>query len=164
MKNIKNSNLALYCQFNNKIKVKKLLKEYSGYDLTESEGLCFSFAIKHNNAEMLGLLLRYYEDNVLKTQSDLPGYYKAKKKLQDILEDAIESFDISEEISHLLNRYIEMNSNGSDSDEEFDHEFSIIPGDFDFDDPLSYHTPDNSEHLDAAHFHQQYSMELLGSK
>lgn len=104
------------CKNNDLHGVRSILQQNPKIDLTAGNGDDFLIVIKHNNAKILELLLNYYEDNVLKKQPDSLEYYKAKKKLQDILEDAIKSFDISEEIQSILDKHLEVDTDSDESE------------------------------------------------
>jgi len=105
-----------YCRRDQNSDIVQLFKQHLDLDLTYKKGIYFRFAIKHNNVEMLKMLLEYYEKTQL--QGDFGNQYAiplAKQKLQTILQDAIKSFDISEEVQKVLNQYL---SKEEDSDLE----------------------------------------------
>ena len=110
-----NQLLSDYCRWNDNRSLLKLLKKHSDLDLTIEEGICFSFAIKHKNEDMLNTLLEYYEKTNLQCDHDSMEYKIAHYKLRQILQEAINSFDVSSEIQKSLNSYIITNE---DSDDE----------------------------------------------
>jgi hypothetical protein len=93
----------------------KLLKKHSDLDITIEEGVCFSFAIKHKNVDMLNTLLDYYEKTKLQGDHDSMEYKIADYKLRQILQEAINSFDVCSKIQESLNSYI---ITTDDSDDE----------------------------------------------
>lgn len=97
--------LAQHCCNDATTKAKNLLTKYSNVDLIDDNGMCFRLAIKNKNAELLNVLLDYYEETALKSDRDTIEYKIAKRKLQEILEDAAKSFDISDEIKVALAKY-----------------------------------------------------------
>jgi hypothetical protein len=113
------------CRWNESRSVSKILDNKSDIDLTYNNGIYFRFAIKHNNVEMLNTLLQYFEKT--KLQGDFENQYAipcAKQQLQQILQDAVKSFDISEKIQKVLDNYIPKEE---DSDQEQEIEDITIP-------------------------------------
>jgi len=110
-----NQLLSDYCRWNDNRSLLKLLKKHSDLDITIEEGICFSFAIKHKNVDMLNTLLDYYEKTKLQGDHDSMEYKIAHYKLRQILQEAINSFDVSSKIQESLNSYI---ITTEDSDDE----------------------------------------------
>ena len=108
MKNKKiNSEISDYCSLNKFEKAKEILKICIGdIDLTYKNGIYFVFAIKYNNVDMLNTLLTYYENTQLQDSPYTLKYWTAVNKLQIILQDAVDTFDISEEIQMVLDKYL----------------------------------------------------------
>lgn len=104
MKYIKLSN---YISWEDTKEVKKLLEKESDIDLTYKEGLFFKLAIKHNNKELFNTLLEHFEKIQLKEKDiDSIEYKLLKYELRKILEEAIDSFEISEEMEKMLAPYL----------------------------------------------------------
>lgn len=104
---MKSIQLSNYCRWNEDKGVSKVLNEYRDIDLTSENGIYFRLAIKHDNIKMIKILLEYYEKTQL--QGDFDSQYAiplARQKLQTILQDAVKSFDISEEMQKVLSQYI----------------------------------------------------------
>jgi len=91
-------------------------------DITYDKGIFFDFAIKHNNTEMLSILLNYFEQTQLQSDIDSREHQLAKYNLRQILQDAVDSFDVSEEMQEILAPYLpeenDSNSQGDLSDTE----------------------------------------------
>lgn len=75
-------------------------------DITYDKGIFFDFAIKHNNTEMLRTLLNYFEQTQLQGDIDSREHQLAKYNLRKILEGAVDSFEISEEMEKVLAPYL----------------------------------------------------------
>jgi len=114
------SEIADCCSLNKFAKAIKILScHVNDIDLTYKNGIYFRFAIKHNNIEMLNTLFQYYEKTVLKDDPDTLEYKVAKHALQKILKDAINTFNISEEMQSVLDKYLPKEE-GSDQEDDFD--------------------------------------------
>lgn len=98
--------LSDYCRWDDTNSVIKLLKQNFIIDLTYNDGIYFRLSIKHNNIKMLNSLLQYYEQTSLKGDSNNLEYKVAKYKLQQILQDAVNTFTISKEIQEVLEKYL----------------------------------------------------------
>ena len=118
MKNIiTHIKLSNYCGWDQSGNVDRILNQYTDIDLTYDNNIYFKLAIKHNNTKILGILLEYYEKTQLKGDSNSLEYKVAKHKLQTVLQDAINSVDISEEMQVVLDKYLPKEE---DSDQELD--------------------------------------------
>lgn len=108
MKNKKiHSNLSDYLSLNQFERAKKVLEDYpNDIDVTYSDGIFFLFVIEENNLSMLNTLIKYYERNQLQGDSNSLEYKVAKHKLQQILQDAVNTFTISKEIQEVLEKYL----------------------------------------------------------
>lgn len=96
-----------YCRRDQSSDITRLLEQDLDIDLTYKNGIYIRFAIKHNNIKILNSLLEYYEKTQL--QGNFENQYAvplARHKLQTILQDAVKSFDISEEMQRVLDNYI----------------------------------------------------------
>ena len=98
--------LSDYCRWDDSNSVIKLLKQNFIIDLTYNDGIYFRLSIKHNNIKMLNSLLQYYEQNNLKDDSNSLEYKVAKYKLQQILQDAVNTFTPSKEMEVVLEKYL----------------------------------------------------------
>lgn len=108
--------LTFYCQNNNTRGLVNLLKQHSDLDLTTEEGICFFFAIKHNNIEMLNNLLDYYKDIKLQGDCNSMEYKVANYTIKKILQESVDSLNqVSPEILEILAPYI---TTAEDSDDE----------------------------------------------
>lgn len=102
-----NSELYNYCSLNKFEKARKLLEDnFDDIDLTYENGSFFDFAIVKKNVDMLNTLLQYYKQTKLQGDPETFDYKVAKQKLQIILQDAVDSFNISEEMQEVLNQYL----------------------------------------------------------
>ena len=108
MKNKKiHSNLSDYLSLNQFERAKKVLEDYPNeIDVTYSDGIFFLFVIEENNLSMLNTLIKYYERNQLQGDSNSLEYKVAKHKLQQILQDAVNTFTPSKEIQEVLEKYL----------------------------------------------------------
>ena len=109
------------CSWNNNKEVKNILKSNPGLDVLHSNGLYFHLAIRHGNVEMLNTLLEYYTDSI-KDEPHSLGYNIKVYALKKVLEDAEESFPVSEDIQAVLDLYIGQDE-GSVTDEEAPPDF-----------------------------------------
>lgn len=98
--------LSNYCRWNDTNSLTKLLEKYSDLDLIIKDGLCFKLSIKHQNIQMLKSLLDYYVKTKLQGYYDSIEYKTAKYTLRQILTDAAEQYDITDEIQEVLTPYI----------------------------------------------------------
>jgi hypothetical protein len=101
------SNLSDYLSLNQFERAKKVLEDYPNeIDVTYSDGIFFLFVIEENNLSMLNTLINYYERNQLQGDSNSLEYKVAKHKLQQILQDAVNTFTPSKEIQEVLEKYL----------------------------------------------------------
>jgi len=101
------SDLSDYLSLNQFAKAKRLLENYpDDIDIIYKDGIFFRFAISEDNVGMFNTLLEYFEKTQLQGDSERLEYKVAKHKLQEILKDAVDTFNISEEMEAVLNRYI----------------------------------------------------------
>ena len=99
------------CQSNFLNSVIRILKEHpKEFDLTEDEGICFFYALKHNNIEMLTSLLDYYNQKELEGRDyDSMEYKVSKMKLRDTLKENSDHplVKLSPEIKEIIKPYVE---------------------------------------------------------
>ena len=103
---MKNRLLSNYCRWNDNKSVVELLDQSLDIDLTYNDNIYFRLAFKNNNVEMLNSLLDYYEKTQLQGDSNSLEYKVAKHKLQTVLQDAINSVDVSKEMQAILEKYL----------------------------------------------------------
>ena len=103
---MKNILLSDYVSWDDTKKVSDMLNQYKDIDLTYDDGLYFKLSIKHDNSKMLNVLLQYYEQTKLKGNFDSIEYKVAKCKLQQILQDAENTFRLSKESQVVLEKYL----------------------------------------------------------
>ena len=104
---MKNTMLYNYVRWDDNKNVIKMLNNYAEIDLTYEGGIYFKIAIKHNNKEVLSALLEHFEKIQLKEKElDSMDYKLLKYELRKILEESIDSFEISEEIEKVLAPYL----------------------------------------------------------
>jgi hypothetical protein len=95
------------CRWNKTEKVKYFLeKSPVAIDILDDQGLFFRLAISSNNVAMLDTLLEYYKKTQLQSDSNTLEYKVAKYNIQQILQDAIDTFNVSEEIQKIVDMYI----------------------------------------------------------
>jgi len=116
--------LSHYCSWDQTENLDRILSQNVGIDLTYNNGIYFRLSIKHNNTKILNSLLQYYERTNLKGYFESIEYKVAKHKLQQILQDAVNTFTPSKEIQELLEKYLPKEE---DSDPEQELEDIIIP-------------------------------------
>lgn len=118
MKNIiTHIKLSNYCSWDQSENVDRILNQSTDIDLTYNDNIYFKLTIKHNNTKILGILLNYYEKTQLQGDSNSLEYKIAKHKLQTVLQEAVNSVDISEEMQIVLDKYLPKEE---DSDLELD--------------------------------------------
>jgi hypothetical protein len=101
------SMLYNYVRWDDNTNVNKVLDQHLNIDLMSNEGIYFTLAIKHNNTEMLIALFEYYEQMLVKKYEVRSIEYNlAKHKLSEVLQKAVDSFDISEEMQKILTPYL----------------------------------------------------------
>lgn len=117
----KQSLLYDYCRWNNTKNAKQILvNSGNAIDLFYLEGIYFKSAIKHNNVELLNILLDYYEKTKLSSDPESFEYVKNKYDLLNILEEAENMFEVSEEMQKILDQYIGVDDDDTDSEEEME--------------------------------------------
>jgi hypothetical protein len=98
--------LADYVSWDDTKKVSDMLDRYKNIDLVYDDGIYFKLSIKHDNIKILNFLLQYYEQTNLKGDFNSIEYKVAKHKLQQILQDAVNTFTPSKEIQEVLEKYL----------------------------------------------------------
>lgn len=98
--------LADYVSWDDTKKVSDMLNRYKNIDLVYDDGIYFKLSIKHDNIKMLNFLLQYYEQTNLKGDSNSLEHKVAKYKLQQILQDAVNTFTPSKEMEVVLEKYL----------------------------------------------------------
>lgn len=84
--------------------VNTLLSNFDDIDILYKNGILFDIAIGNKNTEICKSLLEYFEEKQFAVKND--RYEKAKEKLIEILENAIDDLDIPLEMKEVLSPYI----------------------------------------------------------
>jgi len=148
---MKNIQLSNYCRWNNCASVTKFLAENRDIDMNYENGIYFKFAFKHNNNDMLDILLPYYynQHNLDKPIEDYSlEQKKSKQALLQILEECVETYDLSKEMTEVLKKHsIDLSNDDSDVDElEESFENSIIISEKEHgSQSTTHHTPEKNE-------------------
>lgn len=153
---MKNRLLSNYCRWNDNKSVMELLNQSLDIDLTYNDNIYFRLAFKNNNVEMLNSLLEYYEKTQLEVDTNSLEYKIAKHKLQTILQDAINSFDVSKEMQVILDKYLPKEE---DSNQELDDLEDIQLPYFSNNSASAELTEDNLKRLDE---HHNQDLEIVG--
>lgn len=118
MKHIKLSN---YISWDDNDKVMNMLGQYQDIDLTYDGGIFFKLGVKHNNIKIIAALFEYFNKTQLQDKIiDTIEYKLAKHKISTILQDAVNSFDISEEMQKVLTPYLPQEDNTDSQDDVSD--------------------------------------------
>lgn len=122
---MKNKVLFDYCRWNKPDKVKELLEESGdSIDITYKDGIFFRLAVSEPSAELLDVLLGYYEKTKLAddTSTDKStDYIASKRKISQILQDAVETYGSSDEIQERLSSYLPPRSSDKEKDSDDEH-------------------------------------------
>jgi len=153
---MKNRLLSNYCRWNDNKSVMEVLNQNLDIDLTYNDNVYFRLAFKNNNVEMLNSLLDYYEKTQLQGDSNTLEYKVTKHKLQQVLQNAINSVDISKEMQIVLDKYLPKEE---DSDQELDDLEDIQLPYFSNNSASAELTENNLKRLDE--YHNQ-ELELAG--
>lgn len=116
MKNISYFKLSNYCRWNQSENAIRIMNEDQNIDIKHKDGEVFLFAIENNNPTILNSLIKYYEKNQLKGDFESIEYMVAKHKLQQILQDAVNTFTPSKEIQEILEKYLPKEDVDSEQD------------------------------------------------
>ena len=116
MKNISYFKLSNYCRWNQSENAIRIMNEDQNIDIKHKDGEVFLFAIENNNPTILNSLIKYYEKNQLKGDFESIEYKVAKHKLQQILQDAVNTFTPSKEIQEVLEKYLPKEDIDSEQD------------------------------------------------
>jgi hypothetical protein len=104
---MKNTIFYNYVRWHDNKNVIKMLNNYPEIDLIYDGGIYFQIAIKHDNKELLNTLFEHFEKIQLKEkEADSIDYKLLKYELRKILEEAVDSFEISEEMEKVLVPYL----------------------------------------------------------
>ncbi|CAG9335581.1 unnamed protein product [Blepharisma stoltei] len=85
-------------------------------DISFQNGAIFWFIIKHNNPDLLRMLLEYYEKNNMQGDSNSLKYKEAKYKLQQWLGEQVDDSRPSKEILKVLKKYMPQEDSSTDQD------------------------------------------------
>ena len=129
---MKNIQLSNYCRWNDLVRVTKFLDENRDINISYEDGIYFKFAFRHNNSDMLDILLsHYYHQHKLETPIQDYSFEqkKAKQELLQILEECVEIYTLSEDFTKTLNNYdLDLGNDTSsidDSEEKFEGNITI---------------------------------------
>lgn len=111
--------LLRYCRWDNTEDVINILDNTEDIDVLEEEGIAFIHAVKHQNPKILSALLKYYEKHNLQKTDNLK-YQKELFELKKVLDDIESSYDISEELSSILEPYSTVSTIPKTQDDIFD--------------------------------------------
>ena len=104
---MKNIQLSNYCRWDDSISVKNFLNKYADIDILYENGIYFRFAVKNDNVNILNNLFQYFEKTKLQEHpQDIYSVPLARCQLQEILREAVETYEFSEEMQTALNRYL----------------------------------------------------------
>lgn len=127
MKKIIHTDIYDYCRWNKVKNISTALNENIDVNIFYKEGIYFKFAFKHNNNDMLNILLSYYYNQHDLAQPIETYNLEQKEKKYDllqILEECVESYGISKEMEQVLQEYsinlAEDNSSVGDLEEEYE--------------------------------------------
>lgn len=123
---MKNNILKNYCNWNNSQDVKTFLSKNSDLDVLHNEGMCFKLALKNSNAQVMSLLLEYYERQNLTGDDNSIEYKVARHNLQQVLENVLQFYEATPEIYQVMNKYLPINKSSDDKSD------SENLGDFDY--------------------------------
>ncbi len=120
MKETISRKLYHHCSLNNTVEVKKLLETYADeINITEKNGLYFGLAISQDSLEMLKILLDFHTKKILQYPRDSDEFLDAQSDLCEILQEGLDSNDVSSEMQILINKYLFYDVY-SDIDDEYD--------------------------------------------
>ena len=129
MKDSARDDLFDYCRQNcDNIVIERCLKKHDNLDLLYKKGIFFKFAIGNDNINMLNALLQYYKDQNFKDDFEDYEHKITKYKLKLVLQDAVDTYHVSDEIQKILDRYLKC-------DEDTDTDQALSDFD-DIDDPI----------------------------
>jgi hypothetical protein len=103
-----------FCSSNWPDKVQKLLDENIGeIDVMYDHGSFFRLAIARNSVKLLDILLKYFEKTKLQEEQ---ARLIMQHKLGDILEEALKSYEVSDEMNEILKPYLWEDDSDSEQD------------------------------------------------
>lgn len=99
--------LSSSMSLNNVIRAKKLFDEYrDNIDVMHNEGEYIRLSVRYQNSEMLEALLKLFEETKIEKDSlSLKSIY-ARHELREVLRDAIDQYETTEEIDKLTSEYL----------------------------------------------------------
>lgn len=106
-----------YCRMNKPELLAKILESSTEVmSITFEDGILFNIAISNKLYNVLNILLDYYKTTQLQSDTETIEYKLAQHKLTNILQEAINSYDISPTIQNLLKPYVNTNDDDSEQD------------------------------------------------
>lgn len=88
-------------------------------DVTYDDGICFQIAIANSSISILDILIKHFEKTKLTGDKESSDYKASKQKISQILQNAIQSQDVSEEIRERLKDYIQPEDTVTDNTLDF---------------------------------------------
>jgi hypothetical protein len=107
-----NSVIYNFCCSNDTKYVKILLSNFDDIDVFYKNGILFDIAISNNNIKICEALFEYFETKQFSIKNT--DYDKAKEKLTEILENAIDGIDLSTEMQEVLRPYVNFDNSFED--------------------------------------------------
>lgn len=101
----RNKDLYDFCRWNETQYVKSILSKYNNLDVLYEDGSLFSFAISKGNVEICRALLKYFDEVQFPNKENNYDYQLSKNKLRDIIQEAIDMYNPSEEVLEILPKY-----------------------------------------------------------
>ena len=96
--------LKHYCTSNKFQLIREILNDNLNLDVLIDNGICFYFAIRHKNTDILKSLFEYFETKQYPEKNE--EYEDAKKQLVDYLEEIVRDRILSPEIRKILSPYL----------------------------------------------------------
>jgi hypothetical protein len=140
-----------------------LVTDADNIDLTADRGSCFRSVMARDSVEMLKVLLDFYTKSKLQGAHDSEEYLAAQSELYDILEEGVDSNEISSEMQILINKYLYYDAY-SDIEDEDVGDSDALSEDSDMSSGSSKKsslTEENLKHWNELHM-QLLPLELMG--
>jgi len=124
---MKNIILSEYISWDDNNKVRDMLDRHIDIDLIYDDGIFFKLAVKHNNVQIVEVLLKYLDSTTLQDlEIDNIEYKVVKNKISVILQDAENSFEVSEEMQQIIAPYLPNDDEDSQADNFSEDDDKII--------------------------------------
>ena len=106
-----NYDLYHYCRRNCTKEAIDILEKCTDIDVLYEEGSFFSFAISKNNTEICRALLKYFDEIQFPIKTNNHEYQLHKNKLYEVLQEAGDMYEFSEEMKQVLSPYMRIDDN-----------------------------------------------------